>query len=255
MRDDQSPIKDDEIQVKLEGPHGAIDPRAVADAILALDKILRNVGVGQQPVLAITDLAVGSAQASIRSNEDHVATVRTGIESLTQGAGIPTGWRPESVTGLVELEHVSARRGVREVILKTSRTVAKIDAELARNAEASIAPSQPALGSVRGRLYRYNNNEGKRSAGIRDYRDGHTIDVTFGPSLTSAVRSALDLEVEAWGEIRRDILDQVKSITITGLEVIESSRARVMLDDVAGIFGTEWPEGLDPVQWVRQQRD
>lgn len=248
-------IQADEIQVKLEGPLGTIDPRAVAEAILALDKILRHVAGDGPPHLELTDLSVGSAKASIRSDPQRVKTVRGGIDSLTASPVIPQGWGAESISGLVDLERVSARRGVDEVLLRTTKVVSKIDEELARHAEASIALSAPALGSVRGTLYRYNNNGGKRVAGMHDYRTGQSVEVLFPGHLVADVRSALDHEVEVWGEVRRDMNDRVRSITITGIETVQSSRAAVTLDDVAGIFGADWTGGLDPVEWVRRQRD
>jgi hypothetical protein len=248
-------IQDDEIQVKLEGTHGTIDPRAVAEAIVALDKILRHIASDEPPRLELTGLSVGSAKISIRSDQQRVETVLGGVDSLAASPVIPKGWSAESITGLVELEHVSARRGVDEVLLRTRQVVATIDDELARHAEACIALSPPSLGAVRGTLYRYNNNGDRRVAGMRDYRTGHAVEVLFPGHLVADVRSALDHEVEAWGEVRRDMNDRIRSITITGIETIQSSRAAVTLDDVAGIFGADWTDGLDPVEWVRHQRD
>ncbi|MGI8308406.1 hypothetical protein [Saccharopolyspora hattusasensis] len=247
-------MRQDEIQINLHGAHEAIDPRAVAEAIMAVDKILRGIASDSPASFSVSGLSVGSAHISVRGDHYRVATVNEGLTTLSASATIPAGWGIESVTGLVELEHVRLRRGVEGVGLRINEAITAIDGVLAEHARQSIAPPPPSLGSVRGKLYRY-NNDAKRSAGLRDYRTGHVVDVHFPAHLTAEVRSALDHEVEVWGEVRRDVEDRVRSISIAGIEVFEESRVAVTLDDVAGILGPGWTGGLDPVEWVRRQRD
>jgi hypothetical protein len=64
----------------------------------------------------------------------------------------------------------------------------------------------------------------------------------------------LDKDIEAWGELTRNIYDQVESITLRGLSALTPPETRVALDDVIGLFGPDWTDGLDSVEWIRRQR-
>ncbi|WP_019808682.1 hypothetical protein [Saccharomonospora halophila] len=63
------------------------------------------------------------------------------------------------------------------------------------------------------------------------------MEIDFPEHLTGEIRSALDHEGEIWGEVTRDRHDRIRSVEAIGLEVVEESRERVTLDDVAGILG------------------
>lgn len=247
-------MQDDEIMIELAGPHGEIDPRAVADAITALDKILRNLASDEPPKLSLSMLATGSATAGVRCDPRLIETLRLGMTRLSSGPYIPDGWSVDSVNGLIDLQNVEHRRGVNAVRLKIGEQVSDIDETLAAHAAKSIEPGPPSLGSVRGLLYRYNNDLKKRSAGLRDYRTGQVVNIVFPIHLAALVRGGIDHEVEAWGEVRRNGHDVVSEISIRGIEVVDSSRAAVALDEVAGIFGPDWTDGIDTVEWVRRQR-
>lgn len=245
----------DELLVEIEGKHGEIDPRAVADAINAVDKILRNLDIKTPARLTVSQLRVGSAKFGVRTDPDRITAMQTGLAELRSSSLIPRGWSAESVAGLVDLRHVNSRRGVQGVQVRAREVIALIDETIAAHAQESIAPSPPSLGAVRGTLYRYNNNKSRRSAGIEDHLTGRIVEVSFPVDLVSAVRAALDHEVEVWGEVRRDGNDRVVSIAITGIETVEESLASVTLDDVAGILSPGWTGDLDSVEWVRRQRD
>lgn len=246
-------MQDDEIQITLEGPPGTTDPRAVAEAITALDKLLRNIAGDEKALLQVSELSTGSAVVSVRCDRQRVELLRAGLDELASATTVPAGWNAESVSALIDLESVSKRAGVEAILLRANDVVRSIDRALADHAEASIAPGPPALGSVRGKLYRYNGL--RQTAGVTSNQTGQVVQVRFPSHLTADVRSALDHEVELWGEVERNKNQRVHKILISGLEVVESSRAAVTLDEVAGILGPDWTEGLDAVDWVRRQRE
>lgn len=247
-------MRDDELTIELGGPHEGMDPRAVADAINAVDKILRNLRGGGPAAPALSDLSTGSARITIRGGSERVELLRSGLGALAESAAVPPGWSPESVVGLLNLHQAANRHGVESIGIAIDDSLDMIDEALVRHAKESIAPSPPSLGSVRGVLYRYHNG-GKRSAGLRDSRTERSVEVGFPEHLTGDIRSALDHEVEIWGEVTRDRDDRIRSVEAVGLEVIAESRERVTLDDVAGILGPDWTEGMDPVEWVRRGRE
>lgn len=246
-------VQPDEIQVELKGRHGQIDPRAVAEAITALDKILRSLSNDSGVPITLSALSIGSANIGIRTSEWSVTTLREGMVNLSEVPTVPVGWSIDTVAGLLDLEQVRKRAGVEEIGLRITDTVQFIDQLLTDNAKASIAPPRPSLGSVRGELYRYNGQ--RRIAALRDYRTLRAVEVRFPSALAEAVRGALDREVEAQGVVTRDLHDQVKSIDLTELEVVVVSKEKTTLESVIGLFGPEWTDGLDSVEWVRRQRD
>lgn len=245
----------EEVQLNLDGPHGAIDPKALADAINALDKIVRNIEVGVPAEPTVAGLSIGSAQVSIHVDRQRVEALSNGLALLAFSSVIPESWNRASVQGLVDLEHVENRRGVEGIQLCVDRMVTKIDAKLAAHARESIAPPAPSLGSVRGTLFRYNGAPQRRDAGLRDRVTGRVVEVHFSKERAADIRGALELDVEIWGEVRRDLHDRVESVNVVGIEILDSSRERVTLDDVAGILGSGWTDGLDTAEWVSRQRD
>lgn len=240
------------IKVELEGSHGQIDPRAVAEAIVALDKVLRSLPQDEPTPLAISSLSIGSAKIGIRATERVAGVMRDGLRDLFHEAVVPRGWSVETVAGLLELDQVRKRAGVEGIWLRIDDALAPLDEQLALHARESIEPPAPSLGSVRGELYRYNGHQ--HTAALRDYRTSRIVTVTFPTALAADVRGALDQEVEAWGRVTRNIHDQVESIVLEGLTSLETPESRVSLDDVIGMFGSDWTEGMDSVDWVRRQR-
>lgn len=241
-----------EIRVELVGTHGQIDPRAVADAIAALDKVLRSLPQDEPTPITISSLSIGSAKIGLRASEQVADVLRNGLRDLFHEAAVPRGWSVETVAGLLELDQVRKRSGVEAIWLGTSGARAPLDQQLASHAKECIKPPAPSLGSVRGELYRYNGH--RHTAAIRERHTGKIVTVSFSASLTATVRGALDQEVEAWGRVTRNIYDQVESVALEGLTPLGAPKARVELDDVVDLFGPEWTEGTDSVDWIKRQR-
>ncbi len=245
----------DEVLVKLQGKHGEIDPLAVADAITALDKIMRNIDGEGEPELTLSHLKIGSAQYGFKSDTRRVERLSAGIQLLGQAPLLPDGWNSASMAGLVELEKVTQRRGVRAIQVDIDGAVCAIDEIIADNASLGLEDVSVSLGSVRGQLFRYANDVSRRSAGLRDRNTGKAVDLRFPERLAQEVKANLDQQVTAWGEVYRSQDGTIAKIKLEGIEAVPGSQEQLTLDEVAGILGRDWTGGLDPVDWVRHQRD
>ncbi|MEV0061263.1 hypothetical protein [Nocardia sp. NPDC050718] len=251
-------LRREPITIDLEGGRG-LDPRAVADAIIAIETMVRSLE-GHEPHsdLGLTGLSMGSAHMTIMAPASDVAHLRRGLRQLSNEAIIPQGWSRKGVHALVELGRVSKRHGVEEVNLQfISMHPIRIDSIVQENAEKALAPASVALGSARGVLYRYSNDQSKhrRSAALRDYRTGDAIELSFPAALATHFKRFLDAEVEVWGEVARDQEGKLLKLTADGIELLTPVGEQVTPESVTGLFGEEWTDGLDPVDWVRAQRD
>ena len=247
------------ILIDLEGARD-LDPRALADAIIAIEHIVRSFDHDmrhERSELGLQELWFGSAHVAISAPSDDVDMLQKGLDELLQHPVIPQGWSRKGVEALVELGKVSNKRGVELVALSTHGLVARIDDVIQANAEQALAPASTALGSVRGILYRYTNDgaTSRRSAALRDYRTEEVVGVTFPADLAGQFKQSLDAEVEVWGEVARDQDGRLIRIRADGIEILNHAVRERGADSVMGLFGPEWTDGIDPAEWVRTQRD
>lgn len=245
----------DKVEITLNGRHGSIDPLAVADALSALDKMLRSFKGIDAPLLRLSDLKIGSAVMGVRADEYRVTTLNDGVEELRAGTGVvPQGWGTDSLRALLDLEKVGGKAGVKGVRMQIGNAVADIDRALAVNARALLDRSVKSLGAVRGRLYRYTNVPNRRTAGLREVNEQVAVDLVFPNRLATEIKALLDHEVEVWGVMHRDVEGVLSKVEVEGLEAAPVANEQLALDDVAGILGRDWTGGLGSVEWVRQQR-
>lgn len=253
-------MSDQEITVSLEGTDGTIDPLALADAIQALDKIVRSLVGESEAVLVLSDLRIGSAHLGVRTDGHRAELLTEGLGALRNGVALPVGWNFDTLDGLVELQHVQSRRGVQDILIEIGNSIERIDRELVGLAESTLllqtsGAGSVSLGSVRGTLYRYTNDSSRRTAALRDYRTGQAIEIRFRAHMAQTLKLLLDHEVEAWGELHRDKYDRIIRLKLEGMEAIPGPHPQATLDEVAGILGRDWTSGMDPADWVRHQRD
>lgn len=245
-----------EVEITLAGLPGAIDPMAVADAISALDKMLASIQSDEPAVLRLSDLRTGSAIMGVRSDQQRIDTLLDGVDRLAiSDSAIPQGWATTTLRALLDLHKVSSRSGVDGVRVRIGDAVAAIDETLASNASALLDHSVTSLGSVRGMLYRYSNDKRGRSAGLREVHSGQVVQLTFPARLANEVKGLLDHEINVWGVVHRDVSGDIQKIEIEGLEAEPVTNEQPTLDEVAGILGRDWTNGLGSVEWVRQQRE
>lgn len=241
---------DDDITVDLEGE--GIDPRAVADAILAVERLVKSLDI--EPHLTLTDLSTGSAHVSMSAGGQSLEVLSAGLAQLGEAAELPDGWVRDTVLAVLGMGKVKKLRGVDSLKLRIGEYIANIDSTLQANAESVLEPKSRTLGSVRGVLYRYNNDKNNRSAGLRNLNDGEAVTLHFNTDTAPLIKENLDSEVEVWGEIARDVTDKIIQIAVEGIEPIPATEP-TRPGDGRGLLGEGWTKGIDPVEWVRMQRD
>jgi len=248
--------RDGDITVDLDGERG-IDPRAVADAIVAVEKLVASLSDDDSPRLELAELSTGSAHVSVRSpSSESVVILRDGLRQLHGSAALPDGWGRGALAAVVDLGKVSSKRGVEGVRVSIDSMVERIDGVIQANAEKALAAEYRSLGSVRGVLYRYTNDVAKsrRSAGLRDVHTHETVELLFDRNTADRMKAYLEMQVEVWGEVERDTGGRAIKVTVEGIvpvDPIEPASA----EDGRGLLGPDWTDGADPVDWVRGQRD
>lgn len=245
----------DELVLDIKGPEGSIDAHAVVDGLQHLLKLLESLPVtrGDNEPWTVSRLDVGSAIVGVAGRAERVGIVTEGLSVLQRRATIPHGWSPASVHELIELGKIRHRSGVTDVILRNAeQVIALIDDTLIDHASKSIEPPPPSLGSVRGHLFRYNDDT--KTAGLRDTFTGSTVPVTFPNRLAAGLRQALTKEVIIWGDVHRTKDGTVDRVRAEGFDVTDPPKSRPV-DDIVGILADDWPSGINSVDWVRGQRD
>lgn len=108
------------------------------------------------------------------------------------------------------------------------------------------------LGEIRGTIIDIDNNACQ--ATIKNYQTGNNIKILFDLQHLDGINRLLKHKAWVSGKIKRSRttgapqeikLEKIKPVNINSVDI----------EDVAGILGRQWCGGLDPVDWVRQQRD
>jgi hypothetical protein len=245
---------DGDITVDLEGEDG-IDPRAVADAIAAVEKLVKSVAVDEPPTLVLTDMSVASAHITMRATGAPTDVLHDGLSRLRTSPERPAGWHRDSLEAVIDLAKVAKLKGVESVQLRIGSIVERIDADLQDHAKTALEPQSRSLGAVRGVIYRYTNDIAthNRSAALRNVHTRESVLLRFDNEIAAKVRANLENEVEVWGELERDDEEAILQIRVEGIEPIEPDERQDM-GHGRGILGPDWTGGIDPVDWVRSQR-
>lgn len=245
----------DEVRLDIKGQHGQIDPRAVADGINSLVGLLEHLQLplGEpRPELHLSDLKIGSARIDIRASVSAVTIASDGMLALTDGPGMPEGWTPEALRYMVKLGEVRRRAGVEDILVSLDAVSRTIDKVLIENAQESLAPWPASLGSVQGRLFRYNDD--KREAGIVDEVTGEKVKVTVPAEYADMVVAEMLKDVCVWGEIHHTPTGRIDRIIAEGIERLPDPAPPAPISELADILGSDFTGGVDAVEWVRRQR-
>jgi len=250
-------VEREQVELKIDGPDGEIDAHAVVDGLQALLKLLESLHVmsgeaDADKTFDVAGLSIGSARVSLVGAKERVETALAGIRELSENAHIPDGWEPASIQALLDLGRVRRRRGVTGVLLEKSQdAIVLIDDTIIENADQSIQTRPPSLGSVKGNLFRYNDDA--RQAGLRDERTGLIVPIHFNAQIAGEIRKALTSDVLIWGVVRRNPVGRVESVRAQGIELLEQPSGG-STEEVVGTFGEGWTNGQGSVDWVRGQR-
>lgn len=252
---------DDEMQLRLLGAHGDMDPRALHRALGDLLALLDGPsGVrAAAPSFVVSTLAEGSMKVAVRPR-GHDAVAARSLERLWDGVGLliaqsvtPTAWDRTMLEHLISLGDVTDLPGVDGAELSLSdRGAVRIDGPVQAHARESLHERRTSIGSVRGRLDRWVDRGRHHEVGLIDEATGRAIQVDVPVELKARVRAALDETVLAWGLVRRNENGDKLRLRLEDFEVVEKV-ASTSVDDMIGYLG-DWTDGVDSVEWVRAQR-
>ena len=161
-----------------------MDRRAVADAIIAVENLVKSLSTVGSVSLRLADMSVGSAHVVMSVNTESafevVEYLQGGLRQLEVMAETPARWHRDALRAVVALGEAANRRGVEAVKLGVDTVIERIDGAIRANAETALETQPRSLGGV-GVLYRYTNDiaRKRRSAGLRDQRTGETVDLLF----------------------------------------------------------------------------
>jgi hypothetical protein len=253
--DEVNAVHADEIRLDIKGPHGFIDPRALAEGITHLVALLDHLELpegDEKPEWTLSGLHISSAQADMRGSSSSAAIATDGLEALAHKPGIPAGWTIGAVQEVVKLGKVRKRRGVEDLLIAVERATLAIDEVLLANARESLKPWPMSLGSIQGRLFRYNDDE--REAGVLDEVTMHRVKITVPREHSDQVAGALLRDVCVWGELHHTPTGRIDHLAMEGLELLPEPANPAPISELADILGEDWTNGLDAVEAVRRQR-
>lgn len=246
----------DEIRLDIQGPAEAIDPRALSEGIGRLVNLLEHLELPQHeeaPAWSVSGLRIGSLQADLRGSEQAVSIALGGLAQLADEPGVPDGWTFDAIRELLKLGQVRRQRGVEQVKLSLDSAITTIDEVVLSNARESLKPWPMSLGSVQGKLFRYNDRD--REAGIEDEVTGHRIPVIVPEENVEEVTQLLRRDVCVWGEIHHTPTGRIDRVVLEGIEPLPERGQHAPVSELAGILGEDWTGGVSAVEAVRRQRD
>lgn len=250
----------DEVKLKILGPHGSIDVRALHRSLGGLIELLKATAAEEW---VISDLRAASASLSVKPAVEGTIDfnrlfdeITQGLEQLAQMPGTPPAWTGEMLESLAAIGAPRTYDGVEGIeIYLGGRAPIQLSQVLVENISRTLKISNTSIGSVRGVIDRFLSRDGKNEFGLKDETTGKSIRVTFPRKLEARVVQAIRREVVAWGEIRRDSSGRKVALKLDDFEIVESSPVRPGIRDMIGILGDDWTGGANSVDWVRGQRD
>lgn len=257
---------DDQLQLRLLGPAGHMDARALQQALGALLDLMHDAAASQSPqdlpTFVISDLRTSSALVAVRPSGiverealDGLEHLTRGVSALEQGVGVPDAWTEDMVRNIITIGSVTKMAGVEGAELSWhGHPPVRLDTNVLLHAEASLSEKRISLGSVRGRLHRWFDHRSKHEVGLIDEGTGRAVTITVPPHLVDRTLQALNRTVLAWGEIRRNTQGDKLRLAMEDFEVVDD-RPSPRTEDMAGILGKDWTGGASSVEWVRAQRD
>jgi hypothetical protein len=261
----------EQLRLHLDGAAGAIDARAVRDAIADLLKLTCSLDDEEDepvaPTWVVSELSIGSARCGVRPapgeqelGSRQILTVLAGARELARTVGIPRGWTEETVETLANLAQLRHYYGVDEAYLLGDDPADRIllGDEVLHNSRTSLRGSARSLATIRGNIVRYVSDGSRHEISVREGVDHRPVRVTFPPGLDDAVLAALTRKesVVVTGMLKRNSKGQKLSLraeTLRGLPT--EPRARASTQDMVGALGADWTGGLSSTEWVRGQRN
>lgn len=246
----------DTLDLTIHGQIGEIDATALQIALNEVVKLLRVLADGDDTCL-IRDLRVGSAQVCLEAPEKQVQAVCKGLESLEESDDLPDGWNGAALRTLLEMKAACSRPGVEGVSLGIGGRTIRVTPVMFEHARAAQNQVRRALGSVKGVLYSLSAKDDKPRARMTDARTGKVVQLVLKEEQVSEIVDSklMKKALRVWGVVERDPLDnRVISVEVEGFKEVGSKQAPHPAFSVQGILGSDWLDGKDPVDIVREQR-
>lgn len=245
---------DNTLRLKVDGNPSEIDLKALEKSVAAISKLIRAVG-GKDAQQRIKGLKTGSAVVDVITEPEHVKILTEGLEALRH-----TGQRPEkfdraALNAVNALYEVNTLPGVTGVYFGSLATPINVNKEVFQHANEALNDLLESLGSVKGTLYKFNGRNGL-TAGIEHSRTGKSIRLELEEHHVKKVLELMQKEVLVRGLLTRDpITNEVQAVKVKDVGEVGRKEIQRPVFEVQGILGTEWLEGLDPVEIVRSNRD
>lgn len=249
----------DEVRLKILGAPNSIDVRALHRSMGGLIDLLHSA---TESHWLISDLRVSSALLEVRPAEREDLDWDSTFQELTEGlhhlnatSSTPANWGDAMLEALVQTAGLGKFAGVEGVELTIGAgSPIRLDGEIVANASRALTAPNRSIGSVTGKIDRYLSRSGKKNFGLVDENTGKSVKVSFSSLMEARVVEAIGKQVLAWGELRRDHTGRKVSLSLEDFEVVERVRRSVSVDEIVGVLGREWTNGLSSVEWVKEQR-
>jgi hypothetical protein len=233
-----------DVELDLEGEPRQITAVSLHSALGELLELLREAAEAadiERQQWRIDDLRMASAHIAVAAPEGpSVANfVQRGLDGLRQRAAIPDGWTRQMVKRVLDLGQIVGSGGTTGLRLRLSRggEPRVFDAVLVDHAERALGGATATLGSLRGRVDRWNEH-GRREIGLSRL-DGPPVPATYSTRLSPRILAeAVGNEIEAWGTVRRNVVGQVTGMTIDDFAVVQRTREIIPASSLAGVFAT-----------------
>jgi hypothetical protein len=256
-----------DLHLKLEGPARLISALALGEGLVELHRLLNRIqsadGEVREVSWRISGLSVSSADCALAPPPDaldegnyRISVMWAGAEQLSRQPGVPERWTENAVESLIRLSSITKRDGVDSAVLsRDGGDLVRLDEQIKANAQKSISRQHESIGSVVGTVYRWIDAD-RREIGVQEASTGRKVVVTFGAELRDEVSRVVgaNVQIRAWGRLKRDADNHKVSLFATGLEVVEPVDLPRSADAIVGALGAEWTDGLGSVDWVRSQR-
>jgi hypothetical protein len=188
----------------------------------------------------VDDLRAASAHVSLAAPEGPavVRELLSGVEFLRRSSRIPPQWSLRMVRKVQQLSSHPGSRGTFAVTLTapSASDPVHLDSVVAAHAGEALSAEVVNLGSLRGRVDRWNEHSKRSEIGLsRD--EGGTVTVKYGRALSERIVSqAVGRRIEVWGKVKRNLADQVIEMTAEDFAVLEDETPPVSIASLRGLY-------------------
>ncbi|MGC2865972.1 hypothetical protein ACMG4H_14075 [Corynebacterium glutamicum] len=242
------------LRLKVGGRPGEIDLKALEKSIGAISKLIAAVG-GKNTTQCVKDLKTSSAVIDVLTEPEPAALISAGLNSLVASSSRPEKFDRSALTAINDLYRATQMPGVTEISFGDIHNPTRIGLEVHRNATTALEAERVSLGSVKGTLYKFNGRNGNLKAGIEHHRTGTAVELELQEKHVATVLGMMQSEVIVRGALYRDpITNIVTRVKVKDVEKVKPKDLPRPAYEMQGILGTDWLDGLDPVEIVRRER-